>query len=377
MNDIVYADNAATTMMDRNVIDTFHSILSIEYANPSQQYPFSKKSRQIIEQSRKTIADIINANPDEIFFTSGGTESNNWAIRETINNDKNRNITIVSSFEHHSILNNNEKITNSGGNVIYLYPRNDGHISPSDLEKNVDNHTRLVSIMLVNNELGTIQPIKKLCKIAHKHGALFHTDAVQALGHISVDVEELGVDLLSASAHKFNGPKGIGFLYIRKGTNINPLIVGGSQENNYRAGTENTAAIAAMACALKNNIQSITEIQSHLMNLESIFYQELDDNGINYHTNSLEPKVPGLINISFDKIEGEPLQIQLGLKRIFISTGSACDSKSTQISHVLKSINLENNYAKNAVRISFGKYNTEKDVKTIVSTIKKIIENCD
>ncbi|AGI85421.2 Cysteine desulfurase [Candidatus Methanomethylophilus alvi Mx1201] len=371
----IYADNAATTKIDPEAAEQLYSILTNDYSNPSQKYSFSKKIRTILDNSRKEIAQAINADPCEIIFTSGGTESDNWALRGTCVPTSSKTTVITSLFEHHAVLKNMNYLRNNGDKIIYLHPSKTGHIFSEELLSKIDHSTRIVSVMMVNNELGTIQPIKDLCKIAHDYGALFHTDAVQAMGHMNIDVKDLGVDMLSASAHKFNGPKGIGFLYVRKGTKLHSLIVGGEQEYGFRAGTENVASIAAMSKALINNIANITKIQSHLEMIESTFYNELNKRGVSYHINSCAPKLPGIISISFNKITGESLQIQLDIKGIYVSTGSACDSRNMQISHVLKAINLDPSLANNTIRISFGKYNTEKDAINVAMAIEQIVRD--
>ena len=254
MKRYIYADNAATTKLSSSALDAMLPWLQSDFANPSQPYSFSRAAKTAIKESRQIIADCIGASRDEIFFTSGGTESDNWAIKgSTIS----RNI-ISSEIEHHAVLNSCKAMAAGGANVKYLKPTCGGVILPNELEKNIS-AASLVSIMLANNEIGTIQPIRELCEIAHARGALFHTDAVQAVGHIPVDVKSLGVDMLSASAHKFNGPKGVGFLYIKSGTAILPLHDGGSQENGKRAGTENVAGIVGMATALKENCERMSE----------------------------------------------------------------------------------------------------------------------
>ena len=247
-------------------------------------------------------------------------------------------------------------------------------MQPDILSERINNRTRLVSIMLCNNEIGSIQDITVLSKIAHMHGAIFHTDAVQAVGHIPIDVNKIGVDMLSASAHKFNGPKGIGFLYIRKGTNINSYISGGGQERNLRAGTENIALIVGMAQALKTNVISISENIRHLELLEKSFLDALKEKNIIFLRNGSQKHIPGNISLAFPECEGEALLHRLDLMGICISTGSACDSKKTRISHVLEAIGLDENYAKGTIRISFGKNNTVEETRYIADAIGKIVQ---
>ena len=254
-----------------------------------------------------------------------------------------------------------------------MSPSNEGYITPENLEKHITENTRLVSIIFANNELGSIQPIQELCKIAHAHGALFHTDAVQAVGHIKINVHELGVDFLSASAHKFNGPKGIGFLFIRKGAELRPYVDGGSQENLHRAGTENIASIVGMAAALKTNSDLLDKNQLHILKLEKQLLARLDESGVVYRCNCVESKLPGLLSLSFPDKDGEAILHRMDLMGISISTGSACDSVNAEISHVLKAIHLAENYAKGTIRISLGKNNTQEDVENIVASLVKIV----
>lgn len=367
----VYADNAATTKLDVDAFEKMKPYLSTEYGNASQPYSFSRSSKKAIVEARKLIAEAINALPEEIYFTSGGTESDNWAIKGSAFSDYNKRATITSAIEHHAVLNSCRAIERLGYPVAYLTPKANGEIVPSILEDTITNQTRLVSIMFSNNEIGTIEPIKELAAVAHKNGSLFHTDAVQAVGHVKIDVTELDIDMLSASAHKFNGPKGIGFLYIRKGTNIVSLNDGGSQESGLRAGTENVAAIVGMATALKNNCAKLTENISHITDLETFLLKGL--NGIDYIRNGSDNHVPGNISLSFKNREGESILHRLDLAGICVSTGSACDSVNTQVSHVLSAIKLDECYAKGTIRISLGKENTKEEIIAIVTALRKIL----
>ena len=375
MNKIIYADNAATTPLDLSVFESMKKFWVEEYANASQPYFFARKAKQALKSARETIANCINATPEEIYFTSGGSESDNWAIKGTAFSNPTKQLTITSAFEHHAILKSCKAIEKLGYPVQYLQPTETGLITPENLKKSITNQTKLVSVMFANNEIGTIQPIKELCKIAHDNGALFHTDAVQAVGHIPIDVKNLGVDMLSASAHKFNAPKGIGFLYIRKGVKINSLIDGGSQEFGFRAGTENIAGIVGMAEALKNNCNELEKNQRHIRELENIFLENLNKSKINYVKNGGSNTLPGLISLSFENQSGETILHRLDLMGICISTGSACDSVNTKISHVLQAVNLPENLAKGTVRISLGKYNTADEVLFVVNAIKKLHTN--
>lgn len=368
----IYADNAATTKLDKEAFEAMIPWLNEEYGNASQPYSFSRKPKKAIAEAREIIASSINAQPEEIFFTSGGTESDNWAIKGSAFCDSEKRATITTQIEHHAVLNVCKSLEAIGYPVSYLPADKYGVITPHTLEANITERTRLVSVMLANNEIGTIQPIGKLCEIAHEHGALFHTDAVQAVGHIPVDVKSLNVDMLSASAHKFNGPKGVGFLYIKNGTNIAPLLDGGAQERRMRAGTENVAAIVGMAAALKNNCVKIDQNQEYVRSLEDNLLSQLDESGIEYLRNGHERHLPGIISLSFKGRDGEALLHRLDLMGICISTGSACDSHDTQISHVLKAIALPQEFAEGTIRISLGKDNTEEEVRKIVSALSKV-----
>lgn len=370
----VYADNAATTQMDLDVFNMMKPYLLAEYGNASQPYSFSKINKLGLEKARKIIASCINAKASEIYFTSGGTESDNWALKGTMFSSSIRKTLITSKIEHHAILKSSDSLEKKGYSVVKLDVLKDGEVDLDNLKRNITKETHLVSIMLANNEIGTIQPIKELAKIAHINGALFHTDAVQAMGHIPIDVKELDVDLLSASAHKFNGPKGIGFLYIKEGVDIEPYLDGGSQENSMRAGTENVAAIIGMAYALQNNCQHMESNISHLNNLSKIIIDKIAENSkIDCIRNGSKNYLPGLISLSFLDFDGEAILHRLDLRGISISTGSACDSMNTNISHVLEAIGLEKSYAKGTIRISLGKNNTIEDANYIVDEIIKIL----
>jgi cysteine desulfurase len=260
-----------------------------------------------------------------------------------------------------------------GYQVTYVAPESDGIVIPETLSSNITGQTKLVSIMFANNEIGAIQPIKELCEIAHSHGAIFHTDAVQAVGHVPIDVKKLGIDMLSASAHKFNGVRGVGFLYIKKGTQIIPYVDGGSQEGGFRAGTENTAGIVCMAKALQGNCKNIAENQAYVKSLEEGLLSRLREKNVDFVRNGGMDTLPGLISLSFTGKDGEAILHRLDLMGIAVSTGSACNSQDTEISHVLKAIKLDEIYAKGTIRISLGKYNTIEDVEIISDALKKII----
>ena len=374
MRNHVYADNAATTKLDKVAFEAMIPWLQNEYGNASQPYSFSRAPRHAISEAREIIASCIGALPEEIFFTSGGTESDNWVIKGNALSDQEKRATITSAFEHHAVLHSCAAIERLKYPVAYVPPTSEGIILPEKLESYLTNKTRLVSIMFANNELGSIQPIKKLCEVAHAKGALFHTDAVQAVGHVEIDVRDLDVDFLSSSSHKFNGPKGIGFLFIRKGVKLPPYADGGAQEYGKRAGTENVAGIVGMATALKVNCETLHDNATHLRNLESVLVERLNAAGTVYTRNGGNNTLPGLISLSFPEKSGETILHRLDLMGISISTGSACDSKNTEISHVLKAIKLDERLALGTVRISLGKYNTLEDAERIGEALIKVVQ---
>lgn len=373
MKRIIYADNAATTKLDIDAFEAMRPYLLCEYGNASQPYSFSRLPKKALQEARRTIAACINAEPDEIYFTSGGTESDNWSIKGFAPSDIEKKVTITSTIEHHAVLNACSSIESMGHQVEYLNPDKDGTIRPETLESIISNNTRLVSVMYSNNEIGTVEPISKLAAIAHSHGAIFHTDAVQAVGHVPIDVKSMGVDMLSASAHKFNGPKGIGFLYIRHGTPLKPLHDGGAQELGMRAGTENIASIVGMAKALENNCKNIENQQAHIRNVELALLDSLNKSGLDFIRNGSDDRIPGNISLSFYGADGEAMLHRLDLMGVCVSTGSACDSVKTQISHVLRAIQLEEIYAKGTIRISLGKDNTVEEAKYIADSIITIL----
>lgn len=374
MKQSIYADNAATTKLDNEAFEAMIPWLTEEYGNASQPYAFARKPRRALLEARATIAKCINALPEEIYFTSGGTESDNWAIKGSAFCDTEKRATITSAIEHHAILNACAAIERLGYPVAYVYPQKDGAITSEALSPIITDRTRLVSIMFSNNEIGTVNPIKELAQVAHDHGAKFHTDAVQTVGHVAIDVQKLGIDMLSASAHKFNGPKGIGFLYIKKGTPIARFNDGGAQEFGMRAGTENVAAIVGMAAALKANTEMIDKTRDFLISLESLLINELNAKKIDYLRNGSQNHIPGNISLSFKGCDGEAILHRMDLKGISISTGSACDSVNTQISHVISAIGVPEEYAQGTVRISLGKYNTEDDVLNIAQALSEIVK---
>lgn len=373
MKQFIYADNAATTKLNNEAFEAMVPWLTDEYGNASQPYSFARKSKKALAEARETIAKCINALPEEIYFTSGGTESDNWAIKGSAFSDVDKRATITSAIEHHAVLNACAAIERLGYPVTYLLPDSEGTVLPEKLSAVITNKTRLVSIMFSNNEIGTIEPIAELAETAHSNGAIFHTDAVQAIAHTPIDVKAMGIDMLSASAHKFNGPKGIGFLYIRKGIELRPFNDGGAQEFGMRAGTENIASIVGMARALEINCSALKDKAEYVLKLENILLEHLQESGLDFVRNGAKNHIPGNISLSFRNKDGEVILHRLDLMGICVSTGSACDSVNTQVSHVLQAINLPDEYAKGTIRISLNKDNTVEETVTIADSITRIL----
>ncbi len=371
---MIYADHAATTALSSTALEAMKPWLQDKYGNPSALYRQAREPRKVIDHARETIASAIGALPEEIFFTSGGTESNNWAIKGTVfrGPEKSRGV-VTSCIEHHAVLNPCEFLRRMGYAVNYLPVDNEGVVYPSTLVDDFGEPPALVSVMLANNEIGSIQPIKLLADVAHDFGSLMHTDAVQAVGHIPIDVNQLGVDMLSASAHKFNGPKGVGFLYVRKGVKLEPLLHGGAQEEHMRAGTENVAGIVGMAAALQEHIGNLDAETIYLKRLRASLVEALKETDLRFRLNGAEKRIPGSISISFYGVDGEVLMNRLDLKGIAVSTGSACDSKRTVLSHVIQAIKMPVEYAYGTIRITPGMENTPEEMRQIVSQINEII----
>lgn len=368
MKKYIYADNAATTQLDVDAFEAMKPYLLSEFGNPSQPYSFSRATKNALANARATIADCIGALTDEIIFTSGGTESDNWAIKCGCQSGE----IITSAIEHHAVLKSCEEHSRQTP-VTYLLPTKDGMITPESVEEAITDKTRLVSIMTANNEIGSIQPIAQISQICKAHNVTLHTDAVQAVGHIPLKVTDLGVDMLSASAHKFHGPRGIGFLYIRKGTRIAPLMSGGSQEQGMRAGTQNVPSIVGMAYALRKSHDTMATNIAFVNSLERLLIQGLIESKVRFIRNGGQHTLPGLVSLSFPGFDGEAILHRMDLKGIAISTGAACDGQNAEISHVLRAIQLDDVYARGTIRISLGDYNSEDDVIEIVKALSDII----
>lgn len=371
----IYADHAATTPLSPAARQAMFPYLDTLFGNPSTKYSLARDPRKAIASARETIASAIGASPEEIYFTSGGTEADNWALKGIAYASPLPKRFVTSSIEHHAVLRSCEALMRMGHSVHYLPVDENGLVSCADLEPALMQDTALVSIMLANNEIGTIEPIEELSRIAHEHGAIFHTDAVQAVGHIVIDVKQLGVDMLSSSSHKFNGPKGIGFLFVRNGVHLLPLMDGGAQEHGIRAGTENVASIVGMATALQEHRNRLDAEIAYISSLQERFLTKLKDTSLDYHINGAEKRIPGNISLSIRDANGEMLMHRLDLMGISVATGSACDSQEEVQSHVIHAIHVPQSYAQGTIRLSFGMDNTEEQIDRIVACIERIISS--
>ena len=372
----IYADNAATTKMSRKAIDTMIPYMEEIYGNPSSLYETGQRAREALESAREEIAAVINASPQEIFFTSGGSEADNQALRSAAASGakKGKKHIISSAFEHHAILHTLNRLEKEEFEVTLLPVHENGIVLPQELEAAIRDDTCLVTIMTANNEIGTIQPIKEIGEICKKHGVLFHTDAVQAMGHLHVDVKEWNVDMLSASAHKFHGPKGVGFLYARKGTVLTNLIEGGAQEKGKRAGTENVPGIMSMAAALKEAAEGIDMNMAHQSALRDRLIRGLSEIPHSALNGDQKRRLPGNVNFCFEGIEGESLLLLLDDKGICASSGSACTSGSLDPSHVLLAIGRVHDVAHGSLRLTLGEDITEEEVDYIIKSVKEVVE---
>lgn len=372
---MIYADHAATTVLSPTAYTAMQPWLQDKYGNPSTLYSLAREPRKAVASARETIAACIGAKPKEIYFTSGGTEADNWALTGMAFQYPNQRGRIVTScIEHHAVLHTCDFLDRMGYGIDLLPVNRDGAVSSSMLEDHLQDDAILVSVMLANNEIGTIQPIRELAKIAHCHHCLFHTDAVQGVGHIPIDVRELGVDMLSASAHKFNGPKGCGFLYVREGISIEPFMHGGAQEHGHRAGTENVAGIVGMAAALEEHQKQLAQEMTYLHKLADTLLGHLRETDLDFIVNGSAERIPGSLSLSFRNADGEMLLHRLDLMGTAVATGSACDSKDAVLSHVIRAIGVPNEYKHGTVRITLGMDNSEKDVQSIAEQIVHILK---
>ena len=373
---MIYADNAATTKMSEKAIETMMSLIGDTYGNPSSLYEFGQKAKEVLEQARKDVAESIGADPKEILFTSGGSEADNQALitAAKLGEAKGKKHIISTAFEHHAILHTLRKLEKEGFEVTLLDVHENGIVLPEQVEQAIREDTCLVTVMYANNEIGTIQPIREIGAICRAHGVLFHTDAVQAIGHIKVNVEEDNIDMLSASGHKFHGPKGVGFLYAKKGVRLVNLIEGGAQERGRRAGTENVPAIAAMAAALKESVANLDEYKAKLTPVRDKIIKGLSEISHSAINGDLISRVPSNINFCFEGIEGESLLLLLDDKGIAASSGSACTSGSLDPSHVLLAIGRVHDVAHGSLRLSIGEDITDEDADYIIKSVKEVVE---
>ena len=372
----IYADNAATTKLSPKVLEQMMPYLTEYYGNPSSLYSVGAQAKKAVETARQDIAQCLNALPNEIYFTSGGSESDNWAIKGIARAlaKKGKKHIITSAFEHHAVLHTCAALEREGFEVTYLDVHSDGLVRPEELEAALREDTALVTIMYANNEIGTIQPILEIGAICKKHGVLFHTDAVQAVGNVPIDVKAQNIDLLSLTAHKLHGPKGCGALYIRRGVRPEILIDGGAQERGQRAGTENVAGIVGLAAAMKEAMATMDERNARVTKMRNRLIDGLLKIERSRLNGDRDKRLAGNLNMCFEGIEGESLLLKLDLKGICASSGSACTSGSLDPSHVLLSIGLPHEIAHGSMRLSFSDENTEEDIDYILETVPPIVE---
>ena len=375
MSKMIYLDNAATTPTKPEVVEVMLPYFTEKFGNPSAVYKFASENKSAVTNARDTIAKAIGTTSENIYFTAGGSESDNWALKATAEAYKDKgNHIITSKIEHHAILHTCEYLERNGFEVTYLDVDENGIVKLEELEKAIRPTTILISIMFANNEIGSIQPVKKIGEIAKQHNIIFHTDAVQAFGHIDINVDEYNIDMLSASGHKINGPKGIGFLYIRKGLKLRSFVHGGAQERKRRAGTENVPGIVGLGKAVEIAMESMEErtkreiaLRDRLIEgvMASVPYTRLNGDRIN--------RLPNNVNFSFQFIEGESLLIMLDMKGICASSGSACTSGSLDPSHVLLAIGLPHEIAHGSLRLTLSEENTEEEIDYVIENIKEIV----
>lgn len=374
--DIRYFDNAATTKVKKEVLEAMFPYFCEQYGNPSSMYTIGRNARKAVEEARRKVADLINCKPNEIYFTGCGSESDNTALKGIAYQNKNKgNHIITSKIEHPAILNTCETLAKNGFRITYISVDENGRIDLEELRRAITDKTILISIMFANNEIGTIEPIKEISQIAKMHNIVFHTDAVQACGNIPIDVQKMGIDMLSLSGHKLNAPKGIGALYVKSGIEFQKFMDGGHQEKDKRAGTENVAGIVGLgkACEIaKNNMKSHVE---YLSELRDYCISQVEEKIVDVKVNgSKENRLPGNCNFSFKNVEGEALLLKLDAKGICASSGSACSTGSLAPSHVLLAIGLTSDWAKGSLRITFSEDNTKEDVDFLVNNLIEITE---
>ena len=372
----VYMDHAATTYTKKEVLEEMLPFFTEKYGNPSSVHSFGREARKAVDLARERTAKAFNASTDEIYFTGGGSEADNWAIKGiALANRQRGNHIITTSIEHHAVLHTCQYLEKMGFEVTYLPVDQYGLVDPEDVKRAITDRTILISVMFANNEIGTIQPVKEIGRIAREHGIYFHTDAVQAVGHLPIDVKDMNIDLLSLSAHKFYGPKGVGALYIKKGVKIHPFMHGGAQERNRRAGTENLPGIVGLGKAIELAHENLEESSRKLTakrdRLISGIMERIDSVRLNGHP---VKRLPGNVNLSFEYIEGESLLLSLDMKGIAASSGSACTSGSLDPSHVLLAIGLPHEIAHGSLRLTLGDDNTDEDVDYVLEVLPEIVQ---
>ncbi len=372
----VYADNAATTSVSKTALDAMMPYLTTMYGNPSSLYSFAQEAKEALEEARQTVADIIGAQPKEIYFTSGGSEADNQAIVSMAKFGalKGKKHLISTKFEHHAVLHTLKQLEKQGFEVTLLDVHEDGVVRLEDVEAAIREDTALVTVMFANNEIGTVQPITEIGALCRSKGIPFHTDAVQAAGHMPINVQEMNIDLLSMSGHKFHAPKGVGVLYAKRGMPLFNIIEGGAQERGKRAGTENIPGIVALAAALKESVDNMEANTAKIIPMRDKLFTELSKIPHSKINGSLEHHVPGTVNMCFEGIEGESLLLLLDAKGVCASSGSACTSGSLDPSHVLLSIGLPHEVAHGSLRLSIGEYNTMEEIDHIIEVVPGIVE---
>ena len=372
----VYADNAATTSVSKTALDAMLPYLTENYGNPSSLYSFAQKATEAVAQARATVAACLNAEPREIYFTSGGSEADNQAIISAAKAGarKGKKHLISTKFEHHAVLHTLKKLEKEGYEVTLLDVHEDGVVRLEDVAAAIREDTALVTVMFANNEIGTVQPIKEIGALCREKGIPFHTDAVQAAGHMPIDVKEMNIDMLSISGHKFHAPKGVGVLYAKKNMPLFNLIEGGAQERGRRGGTENVAGIVALAAALKESIDNMEANTAKIIPMRDKLFAELSKIPHSKINGSLEHHVPGTVNMCFEGIEGESLLLMLDMNGICASSGSACTSGSLDPSHVLLSLGLPHEVAHGSLRLSIGEYNTMEEIDHIIEVVPRVVQ---
>lgn len=372
---MIYLDNAGTTKASKKVIQAMLPYFDEFYGNASSLHEYGQIAKERLDQARKNVARLIGAEADEIYFTSGGSESDNWAIESAckLGKIKNKKHIITSAFEHHAVLHKLREKEKEGFTVTYLPVYENGIVKTDDLNNALTDDTCLVTVMFANNEIGTIQPIGEIAKICKEKGVIFHTDAVQAVGHLPINVNALNVDMLSVSAHKFHGPKGVGFLYCKKGVPLFNLINGGAQEKNKRAGTENLAGIIGLSVALEDAVNEMEEVALKETELRNYLFKELSKIPRSKINGDVTCRLPNNVNMSFYGVEGESLILLLNDNGICASSGSACTSGSLDPSHVLLAIGLPHEVAHGSLRLTLSKYNTKEEIKKVVDIVSKVV----